>query len=75
MIRALNFLTFIFQTIGTAPTRPEADLGPLMFHYSSIGSRIPPDHPLRPTKKVAETALSAISGRFDGLYGKIRRPS
>ncbi|MCX9156888.1 transposase, partial [Niveibacterium sp. 24ML] len=46
-----------------------------MFHYFSVESRIPADHPLRPVKKLADTALSAISADLDALYAKGGRPS
>ncbi len=46
-----------------------------MFHYFSVESRIPADHPLRRVKKLAESALSAISAQFDGLYARTGRPS
>lgn len=46
-----------------------------MFHDFSIESRIPADHPLRPVKKLAELALSAIFAELDGLYAKTGHPS
>lgn len=46
-----------------------------MFHYFSVESRVPADHPLRRVKKLADTALPAILGEFDGLYAKTGRPS
>jgi transposase len=46
-----------------------------MFHYFSVESRIPADHPLRRVKKLAESALSAISAELDGLYARTGRPS
>lgn len=55
--------------------RGEVDPQSSMFHYFSVESRVPADHPLRRIKKLAETALSAISGELDGLYAKTGRPS
>ena len=55
--------------------RGEVDPQSSMFHYFSVESRVPADHPLRRVKKLAETALSAISGELDGLYAKTGRPS
>jgi len=46
-----------------------------MFHYFSVESRIPVDHPLRRVKRLAESALSAISAELDGLYARTGRPS
>ena len=46
-----------------------------MFHYFSVESRIPADHPLRRAKKRAESALSAISAELGGLYARTGRPS
>ncbi len=55
--------------------RGEVDPQSSMFHYFSVESRIPADHPLRPVKKLADSALSAISAELDGLYAKVGRPS
>lgn len=48
----------------------EVDPQSSMFHYFSVESRIPTDHPLRPVKKLADSALSVISAELDGLYAK-----
>ena len=45
------------------------------FHYFSVESRIPADHPLRLVKKLADSALSTISAELDSLYAKTGRPS
>jgi len=55
--------------------RGEVDPQSSMFHYFSVESRVPADHPLRPVKKLADSALSAISAELDGLYAKTGRPS
>ena len=55
--------------------RGEVDPQSSMFHYFSVESRIPADHPLRPVKKLADSALSASSAELDGLYAKGGRPS
>jgi transposase len=54
--------------------RGEVDPQSSMFHYFSVESRIPADHPLRRVKKLAESALSAISAELDGLYARTGRP-
>ena len=55
--------------------RGEVDPQSSMFHYFSVESRIPSDHPLRRVKKLAQSALSAISAELDGLYARTGRPS
>lgn len=55
--------------------RGEVDPQSSMFHYFSVESRIPAEHPLRRVKKLVETALAAISGELDGLYARTGRPS
>ncbi len=55
--------------------RGEVDPQSSMFHYFSVESRIPADHPLCRVKKLAESALSAISAELDGLYARTGRPS
>jgi hypothetical protein len=46
-----------------------------MFHYFSPESRVPSDHPLRRVKRLADSALGAISGELDVLYSSVGRPS
>ena len=55
--------------------RGEVDPQPLMFHHFLVESRIPTDHPLRRVRKLAESALSAISAELDGLYARTGHPS
>lgn len=55
--------------------RGEVDPQSSMFHYFSVESRIPADHPLRPVKRLADAALSAISADLDALYAQGGRPS
>lgn len=55
--------------------RGEVDPQSSMFHYFSVESRIPADHSLRPVKKLADSALSAISAELDALYAQGGRPS
>ena len=54
--------------------RGEVDPQSLMFHYFSVESRIPAEHPLRRVKQLVETALSAISIELHGLYIRTGRP-
>lgn len=46
-----------------------------MFSYVSLEKRVPPDHPLRAIRALAEAALAQLSGRFDALYSTTGRPS
>jgi hypothetical protein len=46
-----------------------------LFSYVSLAQRVPQDHPLRPIRGLADTALAALSGEFDKLYSKVGRPS
>lgn len=39
-----------------------------MLALLSIEDRIPPDHPLRPIKALADEALSKLDGQFDDMY-------
>ena len=40
-----------------------------------LGMRVPPDHPLRIIKKVADDVLDRMSGDFDRMYSRIGRAS
>jgi YD repeat-containing protein len=46
-----------------------------MFSYVSLEARIPADHPLRAMWEMTDTALRALSRRFDAVYAKTGRPS
>jgi transposase len=46
-----------------------------MFSYISPDDRIPSDHPLRPIRQMVDTALGAMSPRFDEMYSICGRPS
>ena len=41
----------------------------------SIDDRIPPGHPIRPLKQLADKALASMSDLFEGMYAAIGRPS
>jgi transposase len=55
--------------------RGQDDRSEGFFAYVRLEERIPPDHPLRPIKALADEALGALSRRFDGLYSSMGRPS
>ena len=38
-------------------------------------TRVPPDHPLRTIKRLADQALAALSPEFDRMYAEVGRPS
>src|SRR3989304_4760106 len=46
-----------------------------MLAFSAPETRVPPDHPLRIVKALADHALAALSPEFDRMYAEIGRPS
>lgn len=46
-----------------------------MFSYVSPEQRVPPDHPLRVIRRLADEALREMSQEFDRLYAAVGRPS
>jgi hypothetical protein len=46
-----------------------------LFSYVSIEERIPPNHPLRRIRKLADQALAELYGTFELLYAREGRPS
>lgn len=46
-----------------------------MFSYLSPEERIPADHPLRAIREMTDQALQALSGKLEGLYSGLGRPS
>ena len=46
-----------------------------MLAFVDLEARVPPDHPLRSIKAVADHALAALSPEFDRMYAIIGRPS
>lgn len=46
-----------------------------MYSYLSPEQRVRENHPLRKIRAMADEALKNMSGRFDGMYAKIGRPS
>lgn len=55
--------------------RGQDDRSEGFFSYVRLEERIPLDHPLRPIKALTDEALGSLSGRFDGLYSSMGRPS
>lgn len=55
--------------------RGEAKAQRSLLMVGSIEERIPPKHPLRRIKKLADRALGTLSGTFDEMYAKRGRPS
>jgi transposase len=45
------------------------------FSYIDLEDRVRADHPLRPIREIANTALAALSGDFAALYSGMGRPS
>jgi len=46
-----------------------------MFSYVTPEARVRADHPLRPIRRLTDTALQRLSSRFDALYSTTGRPS
>jgi transposase len=46
-----------------------------LFSYVDLEKRVPPGHPLRVIRSVANDALGSMSGAFDALYASVGRPS
>jgi transposase len=55
--------------------RGEDDRGEGLFSYVRLEERIPPDHPLRAIRALADEALGSLNKRFEGLYSTMGRPS
>lgn len=47
----------------------------MLFSYLSPEARVPQNHPLRPIREMADTALKALSPIFRELYATVGRPS
>ena len=46
-----------------------------MLAFVALDERVPPDHPLRIVKRVADDALDRMSGNFDRMYSGTGRAS
>jgi transposase len=55
--------------------RGREDRSDALFLYVSPDSFVPPDHPLRPIRLMADRALSSLSGEFEKMYSHTGRPS
>jgi transposase len=51
------------------------DRSDALFLYVSPEAFVPADHPLRPIRKMADTALASLSGEFERMYSHTGRPS
>ena len=47
----------------------------VLFSFVDLEARVRRDHPLRPIRRITDTALEALSGDFTRLYSRIGRPS
>ena len=50
---------------GGSPVRGRQDHQVTMLAFIDLGSRVPPDHPLRAIKALADQALTRLSFEFD----------
>jgi transposase len=46
-----------------------------LFSYISLEKRVPPGHPLRRVREMADRALQELSPKFDEMYARMGRPS
>ena len=46
-----------------------------MLAFVDLDARVPPDHPLRIIKALADQALASLSPEFDRMYAEVGRPS
>ena len=46
-----------------------------LFSYVDLEQRVRKDHPLRPFREMANTALGVLSSNFEALYSGMGRPS
>ena len=46
-----------------------------LFSHADIEKRVPPGHPLRLIRCIANDALGSMSGAFDALYAPVGRPA
>ncbi len=57
------------------PVRGRRDPQVTMLAFIDLEARVPPDHPLRSLKRLADEALAELSGVFDRMYAEGGRPS
>ena len=55
--------------------RGYSDSQPMIIAFIDLDRRVPPDHPLRKVKGLADEALAALSLTFDAMYAGGGRPS
>jgi transposase len=60
---------------GSVPMRGDDPRHDSMFSYVTPETRVRPDHPLRPIRRMTDAALARLSPRFDRLYATTGRPS
>jgi transposase len=60
---------------GSVPMRGDDPRHESMFSYVTPEARVRPDHPLRPIRRMTDTALERLSPRFAQLYSTMGRPS
>jgi transposase len=60
---------------GSVSMRGDDPRNESMFSYVTPETRVRPDHPLRPIRRMTDAALAQLSARFDRLYSTTGRPS
>jgi hypothetical protein len=53
---------------GSVSMRGDDPRNESMFSYVTPETRVRPDHPLRPIRRMTDAALAQLSTRFDRLY-------
>src|SRR5690606_34364976 len=49
--------------------------GDELFSFVRLEERVPADHPLRAIRALTDEVLASLSGRIEGLYARVGRPS
>jgi transposase len=60
---------------GSMSMRGDDPRNESMFSYVTPETRVRPDHPLRPIRRMTDAALGRLSPRFDRMYSTTGRPS
>ena len=55
--------------------RGQVDGGDELFSFVRLEERVPRSHPLRAIRSLTDEVLAKLSGRFEGLYARVGRPS
>jgi transposase len=65
----------LFQSKGRFSMRGVDEQQATLFSYVSLEQRVPQDHPLRPFRRMVDTALQGLATHLTALYAQTGRPS